>query len=59
MRRILGAVMMEGIEHEGERALLRDMNCNLGQGYLFSPPLSEDHFEMLAHDGILPRKGRE
>jgi EAL domain-containing protein (putative c-di-GMP-specific phosphodiesterase class I) len=28
-------IVAEGIEHEGERAMLRDMNCNLGQGYLF------------------------
>jgi len=52
-------IVAEGIEQEGERAMLRDMNCNLGQGYLFSPPLSEEHFAMLARDGILPRKGRE
>ena len=52
-------IVAEGIEHEGERVMLRDMNCNLGQGYLFSPPLSEDHFEMLARDGILPCKGPE
>ena len=52
-------IVAEGIEQEGERAMLRDMNCSLGQGYLFSPPLSEEHFEVLARDGILPRKGRD
>ena len=34
--------------------MLRAMNCKLGQGYLFSPPLSEEHFAALARDGILP-----
>ena len=47
-------IVAEGIEHEGERAILRAMNCQLGQGYLFSPPLSEEHFAALARDGILP-----
>lgn len=52
-------IVAEGIEQEGERAMLRDMSCRLGQGYLFSPPLSEEHFAVLSRDGILPRKGRE
>lgn len=49
-------IVAEGIEQEGEREILRSMNCNLGQGYLFSPPLSEEHFAVLAQDGILPGK---
>ncbi|VWX51151.1 bifunctional diguanylate cyclase/phosphodiesterase [Novosphingobium sp. 9U] len=51
-------IVAEGIEQEGERAMLRSMNCKLGQGHLFSPPLSEEHFAVLARDGILPLKGR-
>jgi PAS domain S-box-containing protein/diguanylate cyclase (GGDEF)-like protein len=51
-------IVAEGIEQEGERAILRAMNCKLGQGYFFSPPLSEEHFAALARDGILLGKGR-
>jgi len=51
-------IVAEGIQQEDERAMLRAMNCKLGQGYLFSGPLSEDHFAALARDGILPGSGR-
>ena len=51
-------IVAEGIEQEGERAMLRAMNCRLGQGRLFSAPLSEEHFAVLARDGILPAQGR-
>jgi len=29
----------EGIEHQKQRTLLRDLGCELGQGYLFAKPL--------------------
>jgi EAL domain-containing protein (putative c-di-GMP-specific phosphodiesterase class I) len=32
-------VVAEGIEHEHQRRELQLMGCELGQGYLFSPPL--------------------
>lgn len=32
-------VVAEGVEHHGQVALLRDLGCSLGQGYLFSRPL--------------------
>jgi diguanylate cyclase (GGDEF)-like protein/PAS domain S-box-containing protein len=35
----------EGIETEGQRRLLLDLGCELGQGYLFSPPLPPIEFE--------------
>lgn len=35
-------VIGEGIETEGQVALLRDLNCEFGQGYYFSRPLIED-----------------
>ena len=35
----------EGIETEGQRRLLLDLGCELGQGYLFSEPLPPDEFE--------------
>jgi EAL domain-containing protein (putative c-di-GMP-specific phosphodiesterase class I) len=37
----------EGIESEAQRALLREMNCDQGQGYLFSPPVQFE--ELLRH----------
>jgi len=38
-------VIAEGIETEQQKQLLADMNCDYGQGYLFSKPLSRDVFE--------------
>jgi PAS domain S-box-containing protein/diguanylate cyclase (GGDEF)-like protein len=47
-------IVAEGIEQDDELAILRAMNCKLGQGYLFSTPLGEDQFAALARHGILP-----
>jgi diguanylate cyclase (GGDEF)-like protein/PAS domain S-box-containing protein len=35
----------EGVETEGQLALLRELGCNEVQGYYFSKPLSADQFE--------------
>lgn len=35
-------VLAEGIETEGQLAALREFGCDLGQGYLFSRPVSDD-----------------
>ncbi len=35
-------VVAEGIETPEQYAVLRDMSCELGQGYLFSPPIPKD-----------------
>jgi diguanylate cyclase (GGDEF)-like protein len=40
-------VVAEGIETEGQFALLKDQGCNLFQGYLFSRPIAPDVFEEL------------
>lgn len=32
-------VVAEGVETEGQHALVEELGCNLGQGYLYSPPL--------------------
>jgi diguanylate cyclase len=37
-------VVAEGVETDEQHALLREMKCNLGQGYLYSPPLPPDEF---------------
>lgn len=34
----------EGVEHEGEAARLRELGCELAQGYLWSPALAPDAF---------------
>jgi EAL domain-containing protein (putative c-di-GMP-specific phosphodiesterase class I) len=39
----------EGIEHPGQLAALRDMQCDLGQGFLFARPLPMD--ELVRHLG--------
>jgi EAL domain-containing protein (putative c-di-GMP-specific phosphodiesterase class I) len=35
-------VVAEGIETERQRDFLAELNCEFGQGYLFSRPLTED-----------------
>ncbi len=35
----------EGIETEEQEEILSRLGCDLGQGYLFDKPLSEDNFE--------------
>ena len=44
----LGIVPLgEGVETREQRDLLRSLGCRLGQGYLFSPPLSAGDFRKL------------
>lgn len=37
----------EGIEHEHQAVALRDLGCDLGQGYLFARPMSEADMQSL------------
>ena len=37
-------VVAEGIEKESQMAVLHDLGCDQGQGYLFSKPLAHDDF---------------
>ena len=39
--------LAEGIELPEQRAMLRDLRCELGQGYLFSRPLAPPEIEAL------------
>jgi predicted signal transduction protein with EAL and GGDEF domain len=38
-------VVAEGIETEAAAARLRDMGCDVGQGYLYAKPMPLDAFE--------------
>lgn len=38
-------VVAEGIEQESELRLLRQLQCDIAQGYWFSPPLAKEAFE--------------
>ncbi|MBV8887705.1 MAG: EAL domain-containing protein [Chroococcidiopsidaceae cyanobacterium CP_BM_RX_35] len=41
------SVTAEGVETQEQVALLRELNCEYGQGYLFSPPLNSQDAEAL------------
>ena len=41
------SVVAEGVETEGQLAILRDGNCDLVQGFYFSRPLPPEEFELL------------
>ncbi|MBI5090591.1 MAG: EAL domain-containing protein, partial [Actinobacteria bacterium] len=40
-------IVAEGIETDAQLGQLRDEHCELGQGYLFSPPMAADDAERL------------
>jgi EAL domain-containing protein (putative c-di-GMP-specific phosphodiesterase class I) len=40
-------VVAEGIETESQRLRVVSMGCQRGQGFLFAPPMSRDHFDVL------------
>lgn len=44
-------VVAEGIETKEQKALLKLAQCDYGQGYYFSRPLSADHLEALLCQG--------
>jgi diguanylate cyclase (GGDEF)-like protein/PAS domain S-box-containing protein len=55
MCRTLGLeVLAEGIETPEQAALLRDMGCDLGQGYYFARPLPSDEFAEQLHTAFPP-----
>ncbi|MBN8820177.1 MAG: EAL domain-containing protein [Sphingomonas sp.] len=52
-------VVAEGIETEAERAIMRELGCSVGQGFLFAPPLDEHRFELLLNEGLVVREERQ
>ncbi|MGE4293336.1 MAG: putative bifunctional diguanylate cyclase/phosphodiesterase, partial [Desulfovibrio sp.] len=45
-------VVAEGIEFQEQATLLRELNCELGQGYLYSPPVPAEEAEKFLRDGV-------
>ncbi len=50
-------VVAEGIETEGERAVMRALGCSVGQGFLFAAPMAKTELERLIDDGLTLQKG--
>lgn len=46
-------VIVEGIETEAQQKMLKRIGCHYGQGYLYSPPVSEQKAEELIKRGQL------
>jgi EAL domain-containing protein (putative c-di-GMP-specific phosphodiesterase class I) len=40
-------VVAEGVETEAQRAILKKIDCDFAQGYLFAKPMPADEFEVL------------
>ena len=40
-------IIAEGVETLEEAGFLREVNCNMAQGYLFDKPMPHDDFELL------------
>ena len=49
-RRLKIKVIAEGVETEESLAYLKNKNCHVAQGYLFSPPLPVDEFQKLLEE---------
>lgn len=52
-------VVAEGVEEEYQLRILREMRCDFGQGYLFSPPVPAEQFisvvtALTNHDWTMP-----
>jgi diguanylate cyclase (GGDEF)-like protein len=58
LARALGvSLVAEGVEEEWQVQLLRELGCDLGQGYLLSPPLPPDEVERVLY-GPGPERAR-
>ncbi len=52
-------VVAEGVERTEQKALLKNLGCDLYQGYLFSKPVEKEVFESLCQTKILPEHPEE
>ena len=53
LARSLGlALTAEGVENEGQRALLDTLGCPEAQGFLFGPPMPADRFAGLLRSSV-------
>jgi EAL domain-containing protein (putative c-di-GMP-specific phosphodiesterase class I) len=49
-----------GIEHSAELKTMQELHCDIGQGYLFGRPMSEERFLMLLWDrGVRSKEKQE
>jgi len=56
--RALGmTIIAEGVEEPGQLAHLRGLGCELGQGYLFAPPLDAEHARQYLIDQAPAKRG--
>jgi EAL domain-containing protein (putative c-di-GMP-specific phosphodiesterase class I) len=53
-RELAVRVVAEGIETKEQLSMLREMNCRIGQGYLFSRPITADQFCALLASEVRP-----
>lgn len=53
------SVVAEGVETEGQLAILRSGNCDLVQGYFFSRPLPPEEFEQLIRRELAIERKKE
>jgi diguanylate cyclase len=49
-------VQAEGVEHELEAARLREVNCDLAQGYYFHRPMTSGYIDVLLREGEAARQ---
>ena len=47
-------VVAEGVEHEIQAGILKAQGCDEAQGYLFSPPVDAEKFELWLRSGTFP-----
>jgi EAL domain-containing protein (putative c-di-GMP-specific phosphodiesterase class I) len=51
-------VVAEGIERQEQMAMLKDLGCELGQGYLFSKPVDATAIELFMENHKAGDAGR-
>ncbi len=57
-RRLQIATVAEGVETEENEALIRELGCDMGQGYYYSRPISAEDFDRRFMNFIPPASDR-